>query len=118
MGGLRMAKASQEDINKLRTWLQFNDELCKIDAENEYEWGRLKEDWEDEDDFQKIIKYCENEGGFSWESYMDYYRSYISHIHMRIILGFEILLDNCCDSELDYLEFNQDIKQALEKFEK
>lgn len=109
-----MAKAPQEHVDKLRTWMQFNDELCKIDPTNEYEWKAFKNDWEDTEDFNHIIKHCEDEYGFSHEYYFDYYQSYISYIHMRIIFGYEVLVDNCCDPELDYLEFNKEIKEALE----
>jgi hypothetical protein len=109
---MRMAKAPQEHVDRLRKWLQFNDELCKIDPTNEFEWDEFKKDWED--DFNQIIKHCEDEDGFNWEYYMDYYQSDISHIHMRIIFGFEVLVDNVCDPELDYLDFNPELKKLLE----
>jgi hypothetical protein len=109
---MRMAKAPQEHVDRLRKWLQFNDELCKIDPTNEFEWDEFKKDWED--DFNPIIKHCEDEDGFNWEYYMDYYQSVISHIHMRIIFGFEVLVDNVCDPELDYLDFNPELKKLLE----
>jgi hypothetical protein len=112
-----MSKAPKDHIDKLRNWLQFNDELCKIDPENEYEWEGLKNDYEEDEDFFTIMKSCEDKDGFSWGSYMRYYHSNISHIHMRIIFGFEVLIDNCCDPELDYLEFNNDIKKSLELLE-
>lgn len=118
MSGLRMAKASEKDIKTLRTWLQFNDELSKINPSNEYEWNSLKNDWEGEDDFMQIINSISDEDGFNMEYYFDYYNHKISYIHMRIILGYEILLDNCCNPELDYLDFNAEIKEALEKIEK
>ena len=70
---------------------------------------------EDEEDFSRIIDYCGDEDGFSYEYYFNYYQRYISHIHMRIIIGYEVLVHNCCDPELDYLEFNKEIKEALEK---
>ncbi len=49
-----MAKAPQEHVDRLRTWMQFNDEFCKIDPTNQREWDDFKKDWEDEDDFMKI----------------------------------------------------------------
>lgn len=111
---MKMTKAKQEHVDRLRSWLQFNDELCKIDPENKEEWEGLKNDYEDEEDFFTIMKGCEDEDGFSWGLYMRYYYSNISHIHMRIIFGFEVLVDNCCDPELDYLEYRSDIKKGLE----
>jgi len=44
---MRMSKAPQEHVNKLRCWMQFNDELCKIDPTNEFEWDEFKKDWEE-----------------------------------------------------------------------
>ncbi len=112
-----MAKAPQEHVDRLRTWMQFNDEFCKIDPTNQREWNEFKKDWEDEDDFMKIIKHCEDDEGFNWEYYMDYYQSNISYIHMRIIMGFEVLVDNACDPELDYLDFKKEIKELMEDCE-
>jgi len=99
---MRMAKAPQEHVDKLRKWMQFNDELCKIDPTNDY-------------DFMPIIKHCEDDKGFNWEYYMDYYQSHISWIHMRVIIGFEVLVDNVCDPDLDYLEYKPEIKKLLEQ---
>jgi len=112
---MRLAKAPQGDIDTLRSWMQFNDELCKIDTTNNVEWESFRTDWEDEEDFKKIIEQCEDEDGFNFEYYLNYYQRKISHIHMRIIFGYETLVDNVCDSELDYLEFNKKIKEALDE---
>jgi hypothetical protein len=94
--------------------LQFNDELCKIDPTYSNDWNAFKKDWEDDKDWDSIISHCEDDEGFNWEYYFDYYRSNISHIHMRIIFGYEVLVDNVCDPELDYLDYNKEIKEALE----
>lgn len=111
---MRMSKASKEHVDKLRSWMQFNDELCKIDPTYSNDWNAFKKDWEDDKDWDSIISHCEDDEGFNWEYYFDYYRSNISHIHMRIIFGYEVLVDNVCDPELDYLDYNKEIKEALE----
>jgi hypothetical protein len=111
---MRMSKAPQEHVDRLRRWMQFNDELCKINPTNPREWLSLKNDWSKDDDFGPIIKHCEDEDGFNWEYYMDYYQSNISWIHMRIIYGFEVLVDNACNPDLDYLDFKPEIKKLLE----
>jgi ketol-acid reductoisomerase len=36
---------------------------------------------------------------------------------MRIIMGFEVLVDNACDPELDYLDFKKEIKELMEDSE-
>jgi len=112
-----MAKAPQEQVEQLRNWMQFNDELCKIEPTNEYEWKRFKNDWSEDEDFGPIIRQCEDDEGFSWEYYMNYYQSNISWIHMRIIMGFEILVENVCDPDLDYLEYNKELKGLIEASE-
>jgi len=112
-----MAKAPQEHVDRLRRWMQFNDELCKIDPTNHFEWNGFKKDWEDEDDFNKIIKHCQDDQGFTWEYYMDYYERNISYIHMRVIIGFEVLVDNVCDPDLDYLEFKPEIRNMKDPAE-
>ena len=112
---MRMAKAPQEHIDTLRKWMQFNDELMKIDPLYESEWEEFKNDWSEDEDFIKIIKELEDdEKRFSWEFYAHHYNSEISHIHMRIIFGFEVLLDNVCDPDLDYLDYNKELKILIQ----
>ncbi len=112
---MRIAKAPKEHRDKLMTWLQFTDELSRIDPENYSEWERFKVDYEEDEYFGPIIKHCEdNERRFVYEYYFDYYRSNISHIHMRIIMGYEVLVDNVCDPDLDYLDFKPELKKLLD----
>jgi hypothetical protein len=33
---------------------------------------------------------------------------------MRVILGYDVLVENACDPDLDYLEFNPEIRNLLE----
>lgn len=112
---MRFSKAPQEHVDKLRRWMQFNDELCKIDPTNKIDWDEFKKDWDEDEDFGKIIEHCEDGKEFNWEFYMDYYQSHISWIHMRVIIGFEVLVDNVCDPDLDYLDYKPEIKKLLEK---
>ena len=113
---MKMSKAPKEHVDKLRTWLQFTDELTSIDPENEREWQRFKDDWSEDEDFDPIIKHCEDEDGrFVYSYYFDYFQSHISHIHMRVVFGYEVLVDNVCDPNLDYLEFKPEIKSLMEK---
>ena len=114
---MRMAKAPQEHIDSLRLWLQVTEEISKIDPTNEYEWSEFKNDYEDDESFMKMLNHFEDKNGFNYEFYFDYFQRHISHIYGRIIFGFEVLLDNCCDPEKDYLDFNVRIKTALEKTE-
>jgi hypothetical protein len=115
---MRMAKAQQKHVDKLRNFLQFTKELCKIDPTNSREWKTLKQDWEDDEDFTEIIKDCESREGFDYDYYFNYFKSNISHIYGRILMGYEVLVENACNPELDYLDYNDDIKKGLELLEK
>ena len=111
---MRMTKAPKEHVDRLRIWLQFTNELSEIDPENKYEWDKLKEDWLEDEDFGLIIKHCQDENGqFVYSYYFDYFRSHISYIHMRIVMGYEVLIDNACDPDLDYLDFKPEIKKLM-----
>ena len=111
-----MAKAPQEHVDKLRIWMRFNDVLMKIDPTYFREWLDFKRDWDEDEAYTEIILQIEDEeGNFSWELYASYYQENISHIWNRILFGFEVLLDNVCDPELDYLDFNKELKAMLKR---
>jgi hypothetical protein len=110
---MRLAKSSQEDIDKLRNWLQFNDELSKIDPSNSFAWENFKDDWNEDKDFSPIIKKIQVGEEFDTEAYFDYYHNYISHIHSRIVLGYETLVNSVCDPNKSYLTFNESIEKAV-----
>jgi hypothetical protein len=113
---MKLAKAPQEHINTLMYWMQFNDELMQIDPTNKREWESFKDDWMDFDKFKKIIVDVEDdENDFSWEFYASYYQQHISHIHMRIIFGYETLVNNVCDPELDYLAYNKELTELIKQ---
>jgi len=115
---MRMAKAPKEHIDQLRIWLQFNQELCKINPLNEFEWSEFKKDWEEEDGFKEIIKHCKDGENFNYDYYWDYFERHISHIFGRIIMGYEVLIENVCDPELHYLEYKPEIKTLIEQHNK
>jgi hypothetical protein len=110
---MRLAKATQKDIDKLRIWLQFNDELSKIDPSNVFAWQNFKDDWNEDEDFSPIIKQIESGDDFDTEAYFDFHFNYISHIHSRIVLGYETLVNSVCDPNKSYLTFNESIEKAV-----
>lgn len=114
-----MAKAPKEHVDRLRVWMQFNDLLMQIDPLYNREWMDFKMDWSEDEGYTNIIKELEDEeGNFSWEYYASYYQANISHVYNRILWGFEILVENVCDPELDYLDYNKELKDLLEKANK
>jgi hypothetical protein len=115
---MKMAKASQEHVDRLRSWLQFNNEICKIDPLLKLEWDEFKKDWDEEEDFQRIITHCvDYSGKFIYDYYWDYYQRHISHIFSRIIMGYEVLIDNICDPDKDYLDYRPELKKQFEFYE-
>jgi hypothetical protein len=115
---MRMAKAKPQHVDKLRAWLQFTEHVSKIDFNYIESWKSFKEDWSDDESFSEIIKNIEDENGFNMELYFDYFRYSISPLYGRILMGFDVLIENCCNPDLDYLDFNDDIKKGLELLEK
>ena len=111
---MKMAKAPQEHVERLIRWMQFNDELSQFNPLNKFEWNVFIEDWGDDKRFQPIIHHCVDDYGFNWEYYWDYYQREIAHIHMRILFGYEILVDNVCDPDLDYLDYNKELKDLIQ----
>ena len=112
-----MAKASQGHVDRLRRWMLFNDELSKMNPLNKFEWDMFLLEWQDDERFEPIIKHCIDDDRFSWEYYWDYYETQISHIHMRILMGYEVLVDNTCDPDLDYLDYRPELKKQFEFYE-
>lgn len=114
---MRMAKAPQEHIDTLRKWMQFNDELSTINPLNKFEWEWFLKDWEEDERFIPIIKHCTDDEGFNWEYYWDYYQREIAHIHGRILMGYDVLVDNVCDPDLDYLDYKPELKKQFDFYE-
>lgn len=118
MAGLKMAVAPKEHISLLMKFMQFTEQISQLELSSKEDWERLKRDYEDEPKFVHMFKHMENEyGKFEPDYYFDYFRNEIEHIYMRIIIGYEVLFDNCCDPNADCLEFNQDIIKGLELLE-
>lgn len=116
---MRMAKASQEHVDKLRKWMQFNDNLMQIDPLFGGEWEEFKKDWSEDEDFKAIIEEVQTEeGDFNWEYYASYYSCEISHIYGRILWGYETLVENVCDPELSYLDYKKEFKEMEAELEK
>lgn len=78
----RMAKATPEDISKLRYFLEKLDEYQSEGIDN------------DEDFILDIM------GDFE-----------VIHGWRRVVEGYQVLVDNACDPALDYLEFKPEIRE-------
>ena len=91
-------------------------------------------EWDDDDEDKKLLLKIEKEvketdGESIWDGVDNRLILYefikrkwneanYSGSFRRIVMDCEVLIDNCCDKELDYLEFNKDIQEAFEAKEK
>jgi hypothetical protein len=122
---LRMAKATLEDIDKTRDFLQILEQLfdnrwfCSHDAQ----W----EDWDDEDENKqeifRIRKRLAFEEGLSesdvdnglilFEFIKQKYREIDCHWN-RVLGNVDVLIYNACDPQQDTVEWHPYIERALE----
>src|SRR5690606_6382976 len=63
----------------------------------------------EDDEKQEIVSIFEG-GEISYEEVVKVAYNLMWGFH-RVVMGFEVLRDNCADLELDYLDFNKDIKE-------
>jgi hypothetical protein len=119
MPGLRIAKASENDIDITRSFLQ----ACEVfwDNRNRYSVSNLESDWknwddEDEDkkELLKIRRDLADEEGTE-ERFLDNRLVIYEFIKQkykladnrwgRVIMAADVLIDNCCDPTESHLAF-------------
>lgn len=132
MSGLLMAKADPEEFNRTISFVRVMDALFEGRSffSTEEDWR----DWPDDDEDKKLLLEIEkeviDEDGTNWDGKPDnrlvLYEFIKRKWHManysgsfdRIIMDAEVLIQNVCDPDLDYLEFKPYIKAAMEEYEK
>lgn len=134
MSGLKMAKANLEEFERTMKFVNIMEALFEphhyslIDSETSWR------DWDDDDEDKQLLLEIEKEvleeDGDCWDGRPDnrivlfefikrkWKESNYSGSFGRIIMDAEVLIDNACDPDLDYLEWKPEIKEALEKYEK
>jgi hypothetical protein len=103
---MKMAKASKEDIQKTIDFFRFIEEFM------EYGTHTLENEETEESielDEQKFVEMLRELWGGRFKP------PGVDCSWSRVVLGCDILIDNVCDPELDYLEWHPDFKKALEK---
>jgi len=105
---MKLKRTTEEEINKLT---DFFNELT------EYYKNHREDDLDDVcwDDYNIISEFNhKNHEYFLYDilKYLAYSK------YDKILFNCSTLLDNCADKNLDYLEFNPDIKKGLELLEK
>jgi len=128
---MKVAKASTDEFDKVYNFINVMDSLFdnRFYLTPEEEWR----EWDDDDEDKKLLLKIEEElketdGGIwgdvdnrlvlfefikrKWKT-ANYCGSF-----QRIVTDAEVLIDNACDEELDYLEFKPEIKEAMENYGK
>ena len=132
MSGLLMAKADPEEFERTMCFVRVMDALFvgRSIFSNEEDWRNWPDDDEDKKLFLEIEKEVIDEDGTVWDGKPDNRLVLYEFIKRkwrtvnysgsfgRIIMDAEVLIQNACDPDLDYLEFNPEIKTAIEEYEK
>lgn len=101
---MTLAKASKKDIDAL---FQFLQDLEAAVDRDEY-WNDARDDlvehdpndgWQEAD--ERLLKFVRK----NWPKARGF---------ERIVLGYQTLLDNCCDPALGHLDWRPDVKAACE----
>lgn len=127
---MKVAKAEKEEFDKVYDFINVMDSL--FDGRfwsHEEEW----KEWDDDNPNKKLLLKIEEEiresdGETIWDGvdnrlilYEFMKRKWMEAnwcgSFQRIVTNAEVLIDNACDPNLDYLEWNTEIKEAIEKYE-
>ena len=128
---MKVAKAEQEEFDKVYNFINIMEALFEGRGffSNEESWR----EWDDKDEDKKMLLKIEEEVRETDGEYIDGVDNRLILYEFikrkwrnanycgsfgRIVIDCEVLIDNCCDKELDYLEFNKDIREGFEAKEK
>lgn len=131
MSGLKMAKADPEEFERVMSFVRVMEALFESRSffSNEEDWR----EWDDDDEDKKMLlaieKEVKEEDGTDLNGDADnrlilyefikrkWRQANFSGSFGRIIMDADVLIENCCDPNLDYLEFKPEIIAAMEEYE-
>lgn len=106
-----MAKADEEDINEMRTFFRLLDFIFP-------KWSMsrsvLSELDPEDDDYEELNRFVIKQsdkwangspGDFDYERFLEHWHGRVGHRNMRVIFGYEVMIDNACDPTEDHLSF-------------
>lgn len=131
MAGLKMAKADPEEFDKVMDFVNIMDDFFDNKFfSTEEEWR----EWDDDNEDKKMLLEIEKEliedgeGTSVWDDHPDNrlilyefikrkWRSVnYSGSFQRIVMDAQVMIENACDPDLDYLEYKPEIQKALEEY--
>lgn len=131
MAGLKMAKADPEEFDKVMDFVNIMDDFFDNKFfSTEEDWR----EWDDDNEDKKILLEIEKEliedgeGTSVWDDHPDNrlilyefikrkWRSVnYSGSFQRIVMDAQVMIENACDPDLDYLEYKPEIQKAIEEY--
>lgn len=132
---LTVAKADKEEFERVWGFVHVMENLFDTRGflSSEEDWRDWPDEDEDKQELLEIEKQIKDAEGDDWNGHADnrlilytfmkrrFKKANYSGSFGRILFDCETLIDNCCDPELDYLEFKPEIlhaeRIAVEKIE-
>jgi len=128
---MKVAKADEKEFDKVYDFINVMDDL--FDSRffsHEEEWRN----WDDDDEDKKLLLEIEEEiketdGEDVWGDVdnrlvlYEFIKRKWKNANwcgsfQRIVTDAEVLIENACDPDLDYLEFKPEIREAMEEYDK
>ncbi len=106
--GLKMASATKDDIKRLYLLYNVLENLGKYNATSMADFDHFEED--EKGPIKRIFN--ENDEIDS-EELISYLYGLTCGFH-RVVMGFEVLFDNCADPSLDHLDWKPEIKNQFD----
>lgn len=101
---IQMASADPEDIKRLYLLYNVLENLGKYHATSLDDFEHF------EDDEKKYLRRIfDQDGDLELDGLIEYLYG-LTHGFHRVVMGFEVLFENCADPTLSYLDYNKDIK--------
>ncbi len=122
---MKVAKAEKEEFDKVYDFINIMDNL--LDNRSWYAEEDDWKNWDDNDqDKKELLKIEEELKSYGDEDNRLILYEFIkkkwrevnySGSFQRIVTNADVLIDNACDPNLDYLEWKPEIKKAIDKYE-
>lgn len=108
---LRMATATKDDIDRLHLLNNVLENLGKYNATSMADFDHFEED-----EKRQIKRIFDEDDEIDPEELISFlYR--LTWGFGRVVFGFQVLFDSCCDPSLDHLDFKPSIKSHFELVE-
>lgn len=125
---MRVAKAKEEEFERVGGFIRVMEAL--FDGRSFFSMEECWKEWDDDDEDKKMLLEIERDLLESEGEPVDNRLVLFEFIKKkwrkanycgsfgRIVVDAQVLIDNACDPDLDYLEFAPKIKAAIEEYDK